>query len=66
MGRVRDLTTQVHRIYMTAEVDAWSRDFNYEGYVDLKQKRGDHSKVLSPKGYSMLCDMMQYEVYDDR
>lgn len=62
MGRIREMTSQIHRIWMTAEVDAWSRGFDYADYIDLRQKRGDTSAPLSERGYKSLCDLLRTEM----
>lgn len=59
------MTSQIHVLYMTAEVDAWSRDFDYEDYIDLKTKRGDISQPLSRRAYGTLRALMNQEMVDD-
>jgi len=56
------MTTIVHRFWLTAEADAWSRDFTHEDYIDLKTKRGDTSTPLTEEGYVAFCSFMDDEM----
>ena len=49
-------------IYSSVELDAWSRNFDYAGYVDLHNKCKVTGAKLSAEGWKAFCDLMFLEM----
>ena len=52
-------------IWSSVEVDAWSRGFDYTGYVDLHIRAQCAGKMLSVPAYQALCKLFEDEVARD-
>ena len=51
-------------IWTTVEVDAWSRAFNYNDYLDLHSKAGCKGSPLSFDTYQSFCELFDID-YED-
>lgn len=52
----------VQNIWNCVECDAWSRDFDYEEYIDLYNKRNEGHSMFSEDGYRALCAVFEDEM----
>lgn len=54
-------------MWNTVEVDAWSRNFSYDDYINLHKLSGYVGKALCEEAYKMLRKALeiQYE-YDNK
>lgn len=50
--------------WKTVEVDAWSRDFNYNDYRLFHLQTGCEGKPLDLDTYDALCDILNIQMED--
>lgn len=53
-----------YSIWGTVEVDAWSRDFNYDNYINLHKQYNCAGNPMTFDGYARLCELLEIE-YED-
>lgn len=51
--------------WSTAEVDAWSRGFDYSGYLDLHHMSQTKGAKLNPQSYNSLCQLLEQQMESD-
>ena len=52
-------------IYHTVEMDAASRDFDYENYLHLHKAVDSYARVLSKESYIKVCEILNLEISID-
>lgn len=52
-------------IWSTVECYAWSRNFDYEEYLDMHSKSGTTGEPASAGMYADLCAAFDYELEND-
>lgn len=52
-----------HSIWTTAECSAWSRGFDYSGYLDLHHKEQCKGTYLTEEGYLTICKFFDEEMH---